>query len=290
MAKEIIMFDIDELGIDTLNIRAGEWDYDEEFVEDVRNNGIINPLLVRPAEGDKYAIVCGSRRYNAAIEAGLTQVPCMIQEMDDVTAIGRTISENTHKRETPSWQYALKIGEMYELLNHTGKKADVLKIITNQTGFSVETIQRYLDIAGLPGEIIELMKDPTKRSEVVKELLKGMPAADTEKMLSVDKAVKIASELRDIPKGKMFEVAAYVIGVSKDLAFDIIKKVKTYPKKSMEELHEMVEAIPKGARWMFEFSSSIIMALDEACMRRKIDRKSLVVRYVQDGLRKDGFL
>jgi len=136
MVKEIVMIDIDDLGIDTLNIRGGEWDYDEELVQDVKNNGIDNPLLVRLAQGGKYAIVCGSRRYNAAIEAGLTKVPCFIEEMDDVTALGRTIAENIHRKDTPAWRYALKIGEMYERLNHKGDKEEVIKIIMRKTGFS----------------------------------------------------------------------------------------------------------------------------------------------------------
>ena len=47
----------------------------------------------------------------------------------------------------------------------------------------------YLAIAGLPGEIIELMKEPAKRSELVKELLKGMSVTDIDKVLSYHEAV-----------------------------------------------------------------------------------------------------
>jgi ParB/RepB/Spo0J family partition protein len=293
MAKEVVLIDVDDLGIDTANIRGGEWDYDKEFVQDIKNNGINNPLHVRPADpstGVKYAIVCGSRRYNAAIEAGLTEVPCFIEEMDDVTAMGRSIAENIYARTAPAWRYAVKIGEMYEQLNHKGKKIDIVKIIMEKTGFSRTSVVNYLDIAGLPGEIIELMKEPEKRSELVKELLKQTSIIETKQTLSVEKAVKIARELRGFPMEKMFEVATYVIRLTKEVAFGIIEKVKTYPRKTMAEIHGMVTAIPKGARWVFEFGSHIVMALDEACMRKNIDRKTLVVRYVEEGLRRDGFL
>ena len=291
--KEVVWIDVDDLGIDMANIRGGEWDYDEEFVQDIKNNGINNPLHVRPADpstGVKYAIVCGSRRYNAAIEAGLTEVPCFIEEMDDVTAMGRSIAENIYSRTAPAWRYAVKIGEMYERLNHKGRKDEIITIIMGKTGFSRTSVQRYIDIAGLPGEIIELMKEPEKRSELVKELLKGMPVTGMEKPLSIDKAAKIARELKEFPMEKMFEVAAYVIRLTKEVAFEIIEKVKTYPRKTMAEIHGIVRAIPKGAKWMFEFGSHIVMALDEACMRKNIDRKTLVVRYVEEGLRRDGFL
>jgi len=293
MAKEVVMVDVDELGIDTTNIRGGEWDRKEDLVQDIKNNGILSPLIVRPADpktGKKYAIVCGSRRYNAAIEVGLSQVPVFIDKMDDVTALGRTIAENIHRTDIPAYMYALRIGEMYELLDHKGKKADLVNIIMNKTGFAESTVYTYLDIAGLPGEIIELMKEPEKRSKKVIELLKGSSMIEPGGTLSVEKAAKIASELRGFPLTKMFEVAAYIMSLTKDTAFDIIERVKTYPKMSMEEIHGIVSAIPKGGRWFFEFSSQIVAALDEACMRKSIDRKSLIVRYVEDGLRRDGFI
>lgn len=292
MAKEVIWVDVDDLGIDAVNIRAGEWDYNEDFVRDIKDNGIRTPLIVRRASletGKKYAIICGSRRYNAAIEAGLGEVPCFIEELDDVTAIGWTIAENKHRKDIPAWRYALKIGEMYERLNHKGKRAEIINIIKNKTGFADQTVYDYLDIAGLPSEIIELMKEPTRRSQKVKELLKEFPS-DLEKTLSYDKAVKIARELEGYPLEKIFEVAAYVIPLTRETAFDIIERVKVYPKKSMEEIREIVTGIPKGATWSFEFSSRIVMAIDEACMRKSMDRKSLVTYYVEEGLKRDGFL
>jgi len=107
-------------------------------------------------------------------------------------------------------------------------------------------------------DIIELMKEPAKRSELVKELLKGMPIIGTDKPLSVEKAVKIARELKDFSLEKMFEVAAYVIRLTKEVAFDIIEKVVTYPKKTMEQIHQMVRSISKGKRLGFEFGSHIV--------------------------------
>ena len=147
MAENVVWVDVDELGIDVVNIRAGEWDYDAEFVQDIKVNGIRNPLIVRrasPETGKKYAVVCGSRRYNAAIEAGLIKVPCFVEELDDVTATGWTIAENKHRKDIPAWRYALKIGEMYERLNHRGKRSEIVRIITAKTGFSDSTVYDYL--------------------------------------------------------------------------------------------------------------------------------------------------
>ena len=293
MAKEVVLVDVDDLGIDTTNIRGGEWDYNEDLVQDIKNNGIQYPLIVRraaPKTGKKYAIVCGSRRFNAAIKAGLTEVPCFIEEMDDVTALGRTIAENIHRKDIPAYMYALKIGQMYKVLDHKGKKGDIVKIIMGKTGFAESTVYTYLNIAGLPSEIIELMKEPEKRSKKVVELLKRSSVTELGAVLSLDKAAKIASELGGFSLTKMFEVAAYVMSLTKDVAFEIIERVKTYPKMSMEKIHDMVSAIPKGARLGLEFGSDVVKALDEACMRKSVDRRTLVINYVEEGLRRDGFL
>ncbi len=292
MSETVLSIDVDDLGIDTANIRGGEWEYDQELIDSIRENGVILPLVIRlamPSTGVKYGIVCGSRRYNAGIEAGLTELPCILKEIDNVTAMGISIIENKHRKDIPAWRYALRIGEMFEQLNGNGKKEEIISIIANRTGFSKTSVRDYLLIAGLPGEVIELMKESANRSEVVKELLKGTTAA-VETTLSYNKAVKIARELRDASLEKMFEVATYVLGLTKDVAFAIIEKVMSYPMKSMKEIHRMIQEIPMGVRWVFYFGSNLVRALDEACIKKNIDNKSLVLNYVEEGLRRDGYI
>ena len=290
MADTVTMVDVDHLAIDKVNIRAGEWDGNQDLVNDIKQNGIINPLLVRPAGKNRYAIVAGSRRYNAAIEAGLKKVPVFIEEMDDVTAMGRSIAENAQRKDTPAWMYAIQIGRMFSQLNHHGNKADIVPIIMTKTGFSETAVYYYLDISELPSEIIELMKSPEERSEVVKELLKATSPGESG-ILEFQKAAKIARELGGhVTKEKMFEVAAFVIGLPREMAFALIEKVKTYPKEPLIKLQELVTAIPKGGRYSFEFSSNIIRGLDVACVKKNQDVKSVVIYYVQEGLKNDGYL
>ena len=68
--KEIHEIQIEKLGVDICNIREGTWNYDEEFVNSVKNTGILQPILVRPVSDNMYnkefGVVCGSRRYHAA--------------------------------------------------------------------------------------------------------------------------------------------------------------------------------------------------------------------------------
>lgn len=285
----VIMIDVDHLAIDKVNIRAGQWDGDVDLINDIRENGIINPLLVRPIGHKKYAIVAGSRRYNAAIEAGLKEVPVFIEEMDDITAMGRSIAENAQRKDTPGWMYAETIGRMYHLLNGNGKKAEVVQKIMAKTGFGETTVYRYIEISSLPETVFELLKNPEERSEIVKELLKASSAAELG-VLDIMKAAKIAEALKGFPKEKMFEVASFVIGMNREIAFAIIDKVKTYPKEPLISIQEMITSIPRGGRYIFEFGSSITRGLDAAAMKKQLDVKSLVVYYVEKGLKNEGFI
>ncbi len=298
MVEKIIEVDIDDLGIDECNIRGGKWEYDEELIQSIRENGILEPLLVRPADpksGFKYGIICGSRRYNAAIEAGLTKVPCIVKQVDDVTAIGLSIMENKHRKDIPAWIYFEKIKKMNELLGGM-KTTEKVKMIMAKTGFSKSTVYDYLALTELPEETIELMKEPEERSEEVKEYLKITPPGGVtflkEKPLSKDKAVKIATKLKEFSDEKKFEVARFIAPLKEEVAVEIIEKVRMYPEKPLGEIKKMVEGIPKSVTWMpqFEWEPKLVKALDEACVKKNMDRKSLVTYYVREGLKRDGFL
>lgn len=70
----------------------------QSLVESVKLNGILQPLLVRPA-GNKYQLVAGERRYRAAQEAALTEVPITVREMSDEQAAQYALTENLQRED-----------------------------------------------------------------------------------------------------------------------------------------------------------------------------------------------
>jgi ParB family chromosome partitioning protein len=72
---------------------------DPALVASVRAHGIIEPLVVRPLGDGRYEIVAGERRYRAALEAGLTEVPVVVWEADDQEAFALAMAENTVRRD-----------------------------------------------------------------------------------------------------------------------------------------------------------------------------------------------
>lgn len=69
-----------------------------ELARSIRQHGILQPLLVRPA-GDEYQLIAGERRWLAAKKAGLTAVPCQIRELEDQEVTEAAIEENLKRKD-----------------------------------------------------------------------------------------------------------------------------------------------------------------------------------------------
>jgi ParB family transcriptional regulator, chromosome partitioning protein len=62
--------------------REGDRNPSADFVESVRRHGVLQSLLVR-SRGGRYQVMGGSRRLAAALAAGLSEVPCLVERVDD---------------------------------------------------------------------------------------------------------------------------------------------------------------------------------------------------------------
>lgn len=71
----------------------------EELVKSIKQHGILQPLLVRPVEKGGYELVAGERRYRAATEVGLTEVPVVIRELSNEQALSLALIENLQRED-----------------------------------------------------------------------------------------------------------------------------------------------------------------------------------------------
>ncbi len=70
-----------------------------ELAASIREHGVLQPVLVRPAEPQHYQLVAGERRWRAARVAGLTEIPALIEQLDDETAMEIGIIENLQRED-----------------------------------------------------------------------------------------------------------------------------------------------------------------------------------------------
>ncbi len=121
---------IEDLTLDTVQSRERAWTGDEtdrQLAESVAADGLLQDLIVRPLEdvelgideagtNAEYAIVAGSRRYHAAMEAGYETVPCKIIHADDLEAAWTSLTENVDRRELSEQEIAQQLSLIYELV------------------------------------------------------------------------------------------------------------------------------------------------------------------------------
>lgn len=127
----------------------------KELAEDIKMNGILSPLIVRPLLG-KYQILAGHNRANAAKIAGLETAPCIIKNVDDDTAKLILVNTNLNQRDEllPSEKaFAYKL--QLEALKRQGKRTDLtsepLDWKSNQT--TSEPLDRKLESANIVGDM-----------------------------------------------------------------------------------------------------------------------------------------
>ena len=98
------------VGIEKLRISLIEPDrnqprksFDEEklgeLAENISRNGLLQPIVVRPASGGRYTIIAGERRWRAARLAGLTELPVIIKEVSDREASELALIENLQRED-----------------------------------------------------------------------------------------------------------------------------------------------------------------------------------------------
>ncbi len=123
-----------------------------ELAESIRQNGLLQPILVRPRPGNTFELVAGERRFRAMNMLGWTEVPALIRDVDDRDLLVLALVENL-QREALS---PLEEAEGYRVLteDHSLSQAEVAKVV----GKSRPAVANALRLLGLPPSIRRLVE------------------------------------------------------------------------------------------------------------------------------------
>ena len=89
-----------------------------ELTASVREKGILEPLLVRRVDG-RYQIIAGERRYRAAVEAGLSELPCVIRDSSDAETMEIALIENLQRKDLTPFEEADGLKVLAEKYSYT---------------------------------------------------------------------------------------------------------------------------------------------------------------------------
>jgi|TARA_B100001971_G_C18228376_1_gene562166 ParB family chromosome partitioning protein len=127
----------------------------EELTNSINERGVIQPIIVRNSQdyADKYEIIAGERRWLAAQNAGLHEVPVVITEADDLKSLEFAIVENVQRQDLNSIEEANGYQKLIDQFGYDQEK--VAKFI----GKSRSHISNCLRLLTLPKEVIALIEN-----------------------------------------------------------------------------------------------------------------------------------
>ena len=133
----------------------------EELAEDIRINGILSPVIVRPWNGE-YQILAGHNRVNSAKLIGLEVVPCIVKDVDDNTAQLIMVNTNLNQRQEllPS-EKAFAYKMQIESIKQGATNGRTTSILSQSENENKRQIQRYIRLTFLISEFIQLVDGGT---------------------------------------------------------------------------------------------------------------------------------
>jgi ParB family transcriptional regulator, chromosome partitioning protein len=124
-----------------------------ELSESIKEQGIIQPILVRKKSDNKYEIVAGERRWRAAQLAKIHEVPVIILNIDDKKSLEFAILENIQRSDLNGIEEALGYDNLVKKFGYSQE------ILSKILGKSRSHIANTLRLAGLPEEIKKMISD-----------------------------------------------------------------------------------------------------------------------------------
>jgi len=125
----------------------------EELAASIESQGIIQPIVVRQIDVERFEIIAGERRWRAARKAGLKQVPCVIKKVEDRAAIAMALIENIQREDLNVIEEAQALDRLQGEFSLTHQQvADVI-------GKSRTTVSNLLRLNQLESEVKALVAD-----------------------------------------------------------------------------------------------------------------------------------
>ncbi len=94
-----------------------------ELAASIRSQGLMQPLLVRPVDRDRYELVAGERRWRAAQMAGLDEVPALVREVPDEAALAMSLIENIQRENLNPMEEAAGLQRLVDEFRMTHEQA-----------------------------------------------------------------------------------------------------------------------------------------------------------------------
>ncbi|MDC3368471.1 ParB/RepB/Spo0J family partition protein [Gammaproteobacteria bacterium] len=178
--KEVNQKTVKEVSID--NISAGRFqprsNFDEgkllELTDSIKNHGVISPILVREMGLNQYEVIAGERRLRASKKAGLTTIPCLIDQKKDQDALESALIENLQREDLNAVEEARGYDRLKREFGLTQDE------VASSTGKARSTIANSIRLLNLSPKVLDMLSTGQIEKGHAK-LLVAMSAEDAER-------------------------------------------------------------------------------------------------------------
>lgn len=173
----------------------------------IASNGLLQPISVRRTSGGKYEIIAGERRWRACVQAGMRQIPCLVQECSDAQSAVLAILENLQRQDLQVFEEAEGIRRLMEDWGVTQEEA------ARRLGKSQSAIANKLRLLRLTSEerkcivenglserharaILRIPQEDVRKKLLAQVVEKGLTVRQTEELVEKTLEEKTAKPAR----------------------------------------------------------------------------------------------
>ena len=213
-----------------------------ELMESIRQYGLIQPITVRPLDSGYYQIIAGERRWRAAREAGLTEVPVRVVEADDRRAMELALVENLQREDLNPIEEAKGYRTLMTEYGLTQEEASAA------VGKSRPAVANALRLLNLSAPVLELVERGELSSGHARALL---PLADATKQLEAAQAVvqrHLSVRQTETLAARLVKQAAEAkpVKTTREITVDYVKEVERELENALGRKVKLVDGRKKG--------------------------------------------
>lgn len=203
----------------------------QDLANSIRQHGVVQPVVVRKLGADAYELIAGERRWRAAQLAGLTQLPVIIRDVDDRTALEIAIVENVQRSDLNPLEEAMGYEQL--IAEHGYTQNDLGEII----GKSRSHVANSLRLLKLPDPVRNMLSDGSLSAGHARALVltsdpvmlarkiveKGMSVRDAERLAQNDIKAQTEGKLGapSLPTEKDSDTLALERSLTDTLGLDV---------------------------------------------------------------------
>jgi ParB family chromosome partitioning protein len=147
-----------------------------ELMASIAEKGVLEPLIVRQL-GERFQIIAGERRYQAAVQVGLKELPAVIRDADEAELMELALVENLQRKDLTAFEEAEAMHALTQKCSYTHE------MLARKLGKSRSAVTESLSLHGMPEEVKNLCRLADISSKSM--LLQVLRQPDTQKMMAL---------------------------------------------------------------------------------------------------------